>query len=98
LMNCRTRNKVCQIFLGTTFKSWTKYTKSTQNEPYGLKTYKLTVKLTPNGLKYTNFLHVHNKTLQNLSKIGFLVWKYTIWQSCPEWLSDGLFTVGIQLF
>jgi hypothetical protein len=27
---------------------------------------------------YTNISH--NKTLQNLPKIGFLVWKQTIWQ------------------
>jgi hypothetical protein len=34
------------------------------------------------SIKYTNMLHY--KTLQNLSKSGFLVWKYSIWQPCPQ--------------
>jgi hypothetical protein len=39
----------------------------------------------PNGrnifqmdIEYTNLFH--SKVLQNLPKLGFLVWKYTIWQ------------------
>jgi hypothetical protein len=31
-------------------------------------------------IKYTNICHC--KTLQNLPKFGFLVWKQTIWQPC----------------
>jgi hypothetical protein len=31
-------------------------------------------------IKYTNIFLC--KTLQNLPKFGFLVWKYTIWQPC----------------
>jgi hypothetical protein len=30
------------------------------------------------AIKYTNFFH--SKTLHNLPKLGFLVWKYDIWQ------------------
>jgi hypothetical protein len=36
----------------------------------------------PNVIKYTS-IFFHCKTLQNLPKSGFLVWKYTIWQ--PWW-------------
>jgi hypothetical protein len=32
------------------------------------------------SIKYTNIFHC--KTLQNLSKFGFWVWKQTIWQPC----------------
>jgi hypothetical protein len=31
-------------------------------------------------IKYTNIFHC--KTFQNLPKLGFLVWKCTIWQPC----------------
>jgi hypothetical protein len=31
---------------------------------------------------YTN--NVHYKTLENLPKLGFGVWKYTIWQPCHQ--------------
>jgi hypothetical protein len=31
-------------------------------------------------MKYTNSFHY--KTLQNLPKLGFLVWKKTIWHPC----------------
>jgi hypothetical protein len=31
-------------------------------------------------IKYTNIFH--SKALQNLPKLGFLVWKQTIWQPC----------------
>jgi hypothetical protein len=33
------------------------------------------------SIKYTDIFHC--KTLQNLHKFGFLVWKQTIWQPCP---------------
>jgi hypothetical protein len=32
------------------------------------------------AINYTNIFHC--KTLQNLPKFGFLVWKQTIWQPC----------------
>jgi hypothetical protein len=32
------------------------------------------------SIKYTDIFHI--KTLQNLPKFGFLVWKQTIWQPC----------------
>jgi hypothetical protein len=35
------------------------------------------------SIKYT--LTFHGKTLQNLPKFGFLVWKQTIWQPWSEW-------------
>jgi hypothetical protein len=37
-------------------------------------------------IKYTN--NFHSKTIQNLPKLGFLVWKQTIWQPWSwEWIS-----------
>jgi hypothetical protein len=40
------------------------------------------------AIKYTNIFHC--KTLQNLPKLGFLVWKYAIWQPCerPDFTSN----------
>jgi hypothetical protein len=32
--------------------------------------------------KYTNIFH--SEAIQNLTKLGFLVWKYTIWQPCSS--------------
>jgi hypothetical protein len=49
-----------------------KYTKWQHNIPKGLK-------IDPMAVKYTIF---HCKTLQNLPKSRFWVWKYTIWQPC----------------
>jgi hypothetical protein len=49
----------------------TTYTKRPQNIPNSYKVDKLSI-------NYTNFFHC--KTLQNLPKLGFLVWKYAIWQ------------------
>jgi hypothetical protein len=34
------------------------------------------------SINYTNIFHC--KTLQNLPKFGFLVWKQIIWQHCSE--------------
>jgi hypothetical protein len=38
------------------------------------------------AIKYTNIFHY--KTLPNLPKMGFLVWKYTIWQPWSMLLLD----------
>jgi hypothetical protein len=39
-------------------------------------------------IKYTIIFHY--KTLQNLPKWGFLVWKQTIWQTCRDWEGNNL--------
>jgi hypothetical protein len=75
----------CQIFLCTRYQNGKMYTyqiiinvsKWPQNIPYGRKTDQIVI-------KYTNIFHC--KTLQNLPKLGFLVWKYAIWQ--PWWSSS----------
>jgi hypothetical protein len=59
----------------------TKYTKWPQNIPNGHKIYQI-------ALQY----QYHCKTLQNLPKLGFLVWKYAIWQ--PR--SDQLFFFAVS--
>jgi hypothetical protein len=41
-------------------------------------------------IKYTNIFHC--KTLQNLPRLGFLVWKQTIWQ---PWWSDQNVTLSV---
>jgi hypothetical protein len=38
------------------------------------------------SIKYTNIFHC--KTLRNLPKFGFLVWKQTIWQPCVGWVAQ----------
>jgi hypothetical protein len=53
----------CQIFLGKTYQKTTKYTKCPQNISIGRKIDRMSI-------NYTNI-----KTLQNLPKLGFLVWK-----------------------
>jgi hypothetical protein len=50
-----------------------KYTKWPHNIPNGRKIYQM-------AIKYTNIFY--GKTLQNLTKLGFLVWTYAIWQPC----------------
>jgi hypothetical protein len=55
------------------------YTKSPQNIQNGRKMDQM-------AINYTNIFHCN--TLQNLPKMGFLVWKYTIWQTCFQ--SDSL--------
>jgi hypothetical protein len=50
-----------------------KYSKLSQIIPNGGKIDQM-------AIKYTNIFHC--KTLQNLPKLRFLVWIYTIWQPC----------------
>jgi hypothetical protein len=53
-----------------------KSTQWAQNIPNGRK-------IDPMAIKYTN--HFHCKSLQNLPKLGFLVWKYATWQPSCYW-------------
>jgi hypothetical protein len=46
----------------------------------GHKLYKMAVNILQMDITYTNIFDF--KALQNLPKLGFLVWKYTIWQPC----------------
>jgi hypothetical protein len=69
----------CQIFLGTTYQNGKKYAKLPPNIPNGHNIYQMALNRT-HFIKYTNIFHC--KTLKNLPKLGFLVWKYTIWQPC----------------
>jgi hypothetical protein len=55
--------------------NWEKYTKLPQNIPNDYKMNQMAAICT----KYTDIFHC--KSLQNLPKLGFLVWKYAIWQA-----------------
>jgi hypothetical protein len=57
-----------QIFL---YQMTLKHNKWSQNIPTDPTVHRT-------AIKYTNFFHC--KTLQNLPNLGFLVWKYAIWQ------------------
>jgi hypothetical protein len=75
----RCRNRGCQIFLGKKYQSG-------KNIPNLLELYQISINITKDckmdqvSIKYTNIFHC--KTLQNLPKLGCLVWKRTIWQPC----------------
>jgi hypothetical protein len=64
---------------GKLYQITIKYTKWPQNISNGRKIY-------PTAIKYTNTFH--RKSLQKLRKLGFLVWKYAIWQ--PWWTIAGV--------
>jgi hypothetical protein len=69
----------CQIFIGPKYQSGEKYTKLPQNIPNGHKIFPMAVKYVDQMvIKYTKIFR--SKTFQNLPKLGFLVWKQTIWQ------------------
>jgi hypothetical protein len=53
--------------------------------PKDYKIYQITVKYTKIAVKYTNIFHY--KSVQNLPKLAFLVWKYTIWQPWSTYIS-----------
>jgi hypothetical protein len=63
----------CQIFLGTKYPNGGKYTKWPQNIPNGHKIFPMAAKIDQTIIKYSKIFHY--KTLQNLPKLGFLVWK-----------------------
>jgi hypothetical protein len=86
----RVQNQGCQIFLvqhtkmgKNIYQINMKYTKLLHNIPNSSKVDQTTVKIT------NIFLF---KTLQNLPKLGFLVWEYAIWQPCPESALQNLFS------
>jgi hypothetical protein len=75
----KSKDQGCQIFLGPNIPKCTKYTKLPQT------TYTKRLYIIPKGrklfqmvIKYNNIFH--SKALQTLPKLGFLVWKQTIWQ------------------
>jgi nuclear transport factor 2 (NTF2) superfamily protein len=70
----------CQIFLGTKYQNGKMYqiTVSYTKCPWSITKDR---KMDKVSIKYTIIFHC--KTLQNLPKFGFLVWKQTIWQPCP---------------
>jgi hypothetical protein len=65
------RGQGCQIFLGATYQNGKKIPEWQQNIPNGSKIDEMSV-------KFTNIFYC--KSLQNLPKLAFLIWKYTIWQ------------------
>jgi hypothetical protein len=58
---------------GNIYQITRKYTRCPQNMANGRKIDQM-------AAKYTNIFYC--KTLENLPKFGFFVWKYTIWQPC----------------
>jgi hypothetical protein len=66
----------CQIVLDTMYQSCEKCTKFSQN----YQSIQNGRKMFPTTIDYDNIFH--SKTLQNLPRFGFLVWKYAIWQPC----------------
>jgi hypothetical protein len=71
--------QVCQIFLG-------KYYPNRKNVPNEHKMYQMVkkilnvCKIVQMAIKYFNL--IPSRALQNLPKLGLLVWKETIWQPC----------------
>jgi hypothetical protein len=71
-----TWSRVARFFLvqntktGKIYQITTKYTKSPQHMPKDCKMDEMPIK----------YSKLNCKTLQNLPKFGFLVWKHTIWQ------------------
>jgi hypothetical protein len=45
------------------------------------------------GIKYSNLFH--SNALRNLPKLGFFVWKITIWQPCSQCHGAEKFPVGV---
>jgi hypothetical protein len=70
----------CQIFRGTTYQNWINIPRWPQNLPKGHKVcIRNGSKIDRMAIKLTNTFRC--KALQNFPKLGFLVWKYTIWQT-----------------
>jgi hypothetical protein len=65
----------CQIFLVLTYQKYSKkttnYSKWSQNIPIAHEIYQVSI-------KFNKIILL--QAFQNISKLGFLVWKYTIWQ------------------
>jgi hypothetical protein len=86
-------SRVARFFLVQTTK-WRKYTKIPRSIPNVNKN--ITV-IDQVSIKYTNIFHC--KTLQNLPKFGFFVWKENIWQPClhPSAYLNHLFSLLVLL-
>jgi hypothetical protein len=75
-------------FFGKYYPNQKKCTKWVQNEPNGHKISQNVCKIFQMAIKYIHiFLY---RALQDLPKLGFLVWKETIWQPCPRHWSVAL--------
>jgi hypothetical protein len=90
-----TRNQLIVIMIHWSLRvaifSLLQHTKWPQNIPNHHKIYQNILndlKIDQMTIKLTNIFHF--KTLPNLSKLEFLVWKYTIWQPCEVYLSQEL--------
>jgi hypothetical protein len=85
----------CQIFLFKTDWNW-KYLLNY------CKIDQLTIKYTelpynfPNGFENINI--IHSKALQNIPKLGCLLWKYTIWHPCVHITYCHLSMIHMYLF
>jgi hypothetical protein len=66
----------CQIFLATTYQNG----KNIPNDHKMYPTPTFGSKIDKMAIKNTNIFYY--KTFQNLPKLWFLVWKYTIWHHC----------------
>jgi hypothetical protein len=62
----------CQIFIGTTYQNWQKYTKFPQNIPNSLKIGQM-------ALQFTNI--VYCKTLQDF----YPIWEFWLQNMCTIW-------------
>jgi hypothetical protein len=65
----------CHFFLGTAYQNG-------KNIPNINKIYQMAPKYGRTAIKNIPTYIFQSKTLQNLPKWGFLVWKYAIWQPC----------------
>jgi hypothetical protein len=82
---CRVRrfHEGCQIFLDTIYQNEGKYAKLQQHYQMAITYIPNDEKILQMTIKYTSIFH--SKALQNLPKLGFLVWKQTIWQPWISW-------------
>jgi hypothetical protein len=72
----------CQIFLGAWHQSWKKCTKWTHNVLSGHRISQMFIKYSKRPLKYINILQ--SETVKSFPRLGFWVWKQTIWQPCAR--------------
>jgi hypothetical protein len=72
-------SRVARFLLGAWYQNWKKCTKWIQDVPNCHKISQISQKIQM-AIKYINIFQ--RKALQNLLKMGFLVWKQTIWKPC----------------
>jgi hypothetical protein len=70
----------CQIFLDTIYQYGGKIYQIATKLPKGHKMFQMVLIYSEWPKNITNLFH--SNALQNLTKVSFLVWKYTIWQPC----------------